>query len=171
MRGWRFAAAALLALPLLGAAGPMPVEPAAEKPVQRKFFIETADDTAMLDTALARARTEGKLAVIVFGADWCHDSQALGKVLTSAAFKQEFGARFAVIFVDVGIPQAGQGRNLDLVARYGVKKLKGTPALFVISPTGKRVNSKKDAESWRNADSRSAEDVLGWFRQLAIKQA
>ena len=171
MRGLRFAAAALLALPLLGAADPVPADftPAAEKQVQRKFFVETADDSAMLNAALAKAKAEGKLAVIVFGGDWCHDSRALAAVLTSKQFVQEFGARFAVTFVDVGIPQAGQGRNLELVQRYGVKKLKGTPAMFVISPKGKRLNSKKDAESWRNADSRSAADVLGWFRKLAAK--
>ena len=170
MRSWRFAAAVLLALPLLGAAEPVPADPAAEKQVQRKFFVETADDTAMLNAALAKAKAEGKLAVIVFGGDWCHDSRSLATVLTSDRFTSEFGARFAVTFVDVGIPQAGQGRNLALVARFGVKKLKGTPAMFVISPGGKRLNSKKDAESWRNADSRSAADVLGWFRELAAKQ-
>ena len=172
-RGLRFAAAAVLALPLLGAADPVPADPAAAvaKPVQRKFFVETADDSAMLNAALAKAKAEGKLAVIVFGGDWCHDSRSLAAVLTSQDFAQEFGARFAVTFVDVGIPQAGQGRNLDLVARFGVKKLKGTPAMFVISPKGKRLNSKKDAESWRNADSRSAQNVLGWFRKLATKQS
>ena len=171
IRGLRYAAAALLALPLLGAADRVPVDPApaAEKQIQRKFFVETADDTAMLDAALAKAKAEGKLAVIVFGGDWCHDSRSLATVLTSDRFTSEFGARFAVTFVDVGIPQAGQGRNLALVARFGVKKLKGTPAMFVISPGGKRINSKKDAVGWRNADSRSPADVLGWFRKLATK--
>lgn len=168
----RIAAALLAALPLLGAVDPVPAAdpPAAQKPAPRKFYIETADDKALLDAALADAKATGKLAVIVFGGDWCHDSQGLAKVLTSNAFTQEFGARFAVTFIDVGIPQAGQGRNLDLVRRFGLKKMKGTPALFVISPKGKRINSKKDAESWRNADSRSPEDVLGWFRKLAAKQ-
>ena len=173
MRGLRTALAIALAVPLLGSAEPVPVAdppPAAEKPVERKFFIETADDSAMLEAELAKAKAAGKLAVIVFGADWCHDSRSLAKVLTSPAFTTEFGARFAVIFVDVGVPQAGQGRNLDLVGHYGVKKMKSTPALFVVSPKGKRLNSADDAVSWRNGDSRSAEDVLGWFRKLAAKQ-
>lgn len=167
----RIAAAILLAVPMLGAADPVPVDPApaAQKPIQRKFFLETPNDTAMLDAALADAKAKGKLAVIVFGGDWCHDSRALATVLTSQDFTNEFGARFAVTFVDVGIPQAGQGRNLDLVKRFGVKNLNSTPAMFVISPKGKRINSKKDAISWRNADSRTPEEVLGWFRKLAAK--
>ena len=172
MRGRRIAAALLAAMPLLGAVDPVPADPAptAEKPVQRKFYIETPDDTAMVEAALAKAKAEGKLAVIVFGGDWCHDSRALATVLTSQQFTSEFGARFAVTFVDVGVPQAGQGRNLDLVRRFGVKNLNSTPAMFVISPKGKRINSKKDAVSWRNADSRKPEEVLGWFRKLAAKE-
>lgn len=173
MRHLRFAAALAAALPLLGAGDPAPVAETvpAEKPVERKYYLETADDAAMLDAALASAKAEGKLAVIVFGADWCHDSRALAKVLTGEAFKTEFGARFAVTFIDVGVPQTGQGRNLDLVARFGVKKLKSTPALFVISPEGKRINSKKDAIGWRNAHGRGEAAILGWFRKLAGKAA
>lgn len=169
MRRLRIAAALAAALPLLGAGDPAPVaEPApAEKPVERKFYLVTDDDAGMLDAALASAKAEGKQAVIVFGADWCHDSRALAKVLTGEAFKAEFGARYAVTFIDVGVPQTGQGRNLDLVARFGVKKMKGTPALFVISPEGKRINSTKDAVSWRNAHSRGEAAILGWFRKLA----
>jgi thiol-disulfide isomerase/thioredoxin len=81
----------------------------------------------VLDAALVSAKAEGKLAVIVFGADWCHDSQGLAKVLTSDAFKTEFGARFTVTFIDVGTPQAGKGRNLDLARRFGIKRMEGHP--------------------------------------------
>ena len=168
----RTALAIVLAVPLLGSSQPEPatVSPAdAQKPVEQKFFIETPDDEAMLKAELAKAKAAGKLAVILFGADWCHDSRSLAKVLTSPAFTAEFGPRFAVIFVDVGVPQAGQGRNLDLVKHYGVKHMKGTPAMFVISPNGKRLNSKKDAVSWRNAESRSQDYVFGWFRNLFLK--
>ncbi|WP_309623024.1 thioredoxin family protein [Novosphingobium sp.] len=166
MRRLRIAAALLAALPLLGAVDPVPADlaPADKKLVQRKFFVETADDAAMLDTALAKAKAEGKLAVIVFGGDWCHDSRALAQTLTSGTFAREFGPRFAVTFIDVGVPQAGQGRNIDLVKRFGIKKLDSTPALFVISPKGKRLNSKKDALGWRNADSRGEAAILAWFR-------
>jgi hypothetical protein len=72
-----------------------------------------------------------------------------------------------VTFVDVGKPQTGEGRNLDLVARFGVRHLKSTPALFAISPAGKRINGKKDAVSWRNAESRSEAAIFDWFRALA----
>lgn len=133
------------------------------------FYPQDADAAKVLDTALTTAKADGKLAVVVFGADWCHDSQALAQVLTSDPFKAEFGARFTVTFIDVGTPQIGQGRNLELAKRLGIKRLDGTPAMVVISPKGKRLNSKSDAVSWRNADSRPVEAIFGWFRALAQK--
>lgn len=157
-------AAALLIL-LAGAAEPVegPKAQVAAKPQATNFYPAQANGQDVLDATLARGRTEGKLAVIVFGADWCHDSQALAQVLTSDSFKTRFGARFTVTFIDVGVPQTGNGRNLDLVRRLGIKTMKGTPAMFVISPMGKRINSKVDAVSWRNADSRREAAILGWF--------
>ena len=133
------------------------------------YYPQDADAAKALDAALAGAKAEGKLAVVVFGADWCHDSQGLARVLMSDAFKAEFGARFSVTFIDVGTPQMGEGRNLDLAKRFGIKRLEGTPAMVVISPKGKRLNSKSDAVSWRNADSRPVEAIFGWFRKIADK--
>lgn len=134
------------------------------------YYPKIADDAARLDAALASAKAEGKLAVIVFGADWCHDSQALAGLLTSEAFKAEFGERFTVTFIDVGVPQTGQGRNLDLAKRFGIAKMPGTPTMVVIAPDGDRLNSRKDAYAWRDAASRSEAEVFGWFREVAAKE-
>ena len=128
------------------------------------YYPVDADGLKVFEKALARALADNAKAVIVFGADWCHDSRALGEVLTSAAFKSEFGNRFDVTFIDVGRPQTGSGHNLDLVQRLGVKNLKSTPALFVLRGDGTLLNGKKDAVSWRNAESRGTDKVLAWFR-------
>lgn len=165
-------AAALLVL-LSAAAEPVegPKVEAAAARQKTNFYPAEVNGPALLDAALADAAAGGKLAVIVFGADWCHDSQALAWVLTSDTFNSRFGARFAVTFIDVGVPQKSQGRNLDLVRGFGVKSMKGTPAMFVISPQGKRINSKKDAVSWRNAHSRGEAAILGWFETILADQA
>ena len=128
------------------------------------YYPEAANGPAVMRTALATAAVLHRPSVIVFGADWCHDSRALAKVLTSDAFKTEFGQRFAVTFIDVGKPQTGDGRNLELVKQLGVKNLKSTPALFVLRADGKVLNGKKDAVSWRNAESRGDQTILAWFR-------
>lgn len=171
-RALRFSAPALLLL-LAGAVEPVEVAkpPAAAKAQETNFYPKDADAPAVLDKALAQSKAEGKLAVIVFGADWCHDSRDLARVLLSDQFKTKYGARLSVTFIDVAVPQTGNGRNLDLVKRFGIKHLKGTPAMFVISPKGKRLNSKKDAAGWRNAGSRGEAAILGWFDKLLADQA
>lgn len=161
---------AALALTLGSAAGAAP-PPSLSRPagtaLASAFYPRAVHGEKVLATALEEARTTDRLAVIVFGADWCHDSRALAEVLTSAPFAGRFAERFAVTFIDVGSPQTGQGRNLDLAARYGATNLKSTPALFVIAPDGRLLNSTENALGWRNADSRSAEEILAWFDTLA----
>lgn len=144
----------------------LPEKPAATAAAAPSFYDPKADARADMAAALASAAQSGRSAVLVFGADWCHDSIALAKVLTSDAFKAEFGHGYSVTFIDVGTPQRGQGRNIDLLARFKVKELKGTPAMFVVGPDGKLRNKRKDALSWRNAEGRGAAATLEWFRKL-----
>ena len=161
----RMAAAALLALGT-GQAGVGPAAdaaPAAEAP-KVLYYPADANGAEVLGRALTDAAARNHRAVIVFGADWCHDSRALAQVLKSDAFKAEFGSRYDVTFINVGRPQTGEGVNLDLVKQLGVKNLKSTPAMFVLRGDGKLLNGKKDAVSWRNAESRGADKVLAWFR-------
>ena len=161
----RLAASLVLALSAgqAGVVAAPDATPAAQAPRVLYYPVE-ADGPKVLDLALAHAAASKANAVIVFGADWCHDSRALGEVLNSAAFKREFGDRFEVTFIDVGRPQTGEGRNLALVQRLGVNNLKSTPALFVLRGDGKLLNGKKDAVGWRNAESRGTGKVLAWFR-------
>lgn len=148
----------------------LPEKPAATATIVSKaapaYYDQKADARAAMDGALAEAVQSRRSAVLVFGADWCHDSVALAKVLTSAAFKTEFGGGYTVTFIDVGVPQTGKGRNIELLARFKVKELKGTPAMFVVGPDGKLRNKRKDALSWRNAHSRGEAATLEWFRKL-----
>lgn len=160
----KLAASLLLALAAGQASVPPAPEPASAPQPRKLYYPVGADAAKVYDQALAKAAADNARAVFVFGADWCHDSRALGEVLSSDAFKTEFGNRFEVTFIDVGRPQSGEGRNLDLVKRLGVKDLKSTPAMFVLRGDGKLLNGKQDAVSWRNAESRGTDRVLAWFR-------
>ena len=130
------------------------------------FYPATTEARTALDAALADAARSGRTLLVVFGADWCHDSRALARALTSARFRSDFAAHYVVLFIDAGKPQTGQGHNADLLPRFGVKHLKGTPAMFAIGPDGRQLNSRKDALSWRNADSRGEAAVFDWLRKL-----
>ncbi len=153
-----------------GCKASLPEKPPAAAQIASGFYDKAADARSAMEAALADAARSGRSAVLVFGGDWCHDSVALAKLLTSDAFRSEFGAGYSVTFIDVGVPQTGNGRNIELLARFKVKELKGTPAMFIVGPDGELRNKRKDALSWRNAHSRGDEAILDWFRKLGKKQ-
>lgn len=118
---------------------------------------------ADVDAALARASAGRKRVLLVMGGNWCHDSRALAGWLETPRFTALVAERYELVFVDVGVPQTGEGRNLDVARRFGLTEFPGTPALLVLTADGKPVNIDT-AASWRNAASRS-EDAI--YRELA----
>ena len=128
-----------------------------------------ADNAQALDQAIAQLEP-GRLVLAVFGANWCHDSRALAGWLTSPEFEQLLDAHFDVVFIDVGHPQTGEGRNLDLAARFGVTGIEGTPNLLVIDGEGALVNAPESARGWRNAASRSEESIYAILESYAVEQ-
>lgn len=142
-----------------------PSSPAALHPEARAYAPE-ADAKADVDAALARASANGKRVLLVLGANWCHDSRALAGWLESPRFAALTAARYEVVFVDVGVPQNDEGRNLDIAARFGLAEVKGTPALLVLTAEGRALNLDT-AGSWRNAASRSEDAIFAELEALA----
>lgn len=128
-------------------------------------YTQGRDAGADVDGALSRAAGSGKTVVIVMGANWCHDSTGLAKWFETPRFTAMMQPRYEIIYVDAGTPQTGDGRNQNIVKRFGGKKQKNTPYLMMISPAGKLLN-RDDARSWRNADSRSEEDIFRYFAEF-----
>ena len=156
----RFAPLALLLL--------MPAAHAAEAPAssvpEAKPFDEKADAPAQVDAAIARAKASGHEAILVFGANWCGDSRALAGWFATPRFKAMLDARYELVWVDVG----QKDRNLDLARRFGLDGIKGTPTVLVVDGEGKPLNLK-DAPSWKNARSRSADAIFGYFDRKGPK--
>jgi thiol-disulfide isomerase/thioredoxin len=157
-------AAALLALALAACAS-VPQTAAAPHPEARAYAADS-DAHADVDAALARAAASGKRVLLVMGANWCHDSRALAGWLETPRFAALTAAHYEVVFVDVGMPQTGEGRNLDIARRFGLEDIKNTPALLVLGPDGKAVNLDT-ARDWRNAASRSEDAIFAELSALA----
>lgn len=155
-------AAALSAL-ALAACATTPAQP--PRPEARAYAVG-ADAKAEVDAALARASASDKRVLLVFGANWCHDSRALAGWLATPRFAALTAARYEVVFVDVGMPQTGEGVNLDVAGRFGLARIEGTPALLVLTAEGKPVNLDT-APGWRNAASRSEAAILAELAALA----
>jgi thioredoxin-like negative regulator of GroEL len=122
------------------------------------------DGAAAVDAAITRAGERGTLVMIVLGANWCHDSRALAGWLQTERFAALVSGRYEVVYIDAGHPQDGNGRNLDIAARFGVEEIEGTPTMLVLDSEGRLLNADS-ARSWRNAASRSEDEI---FEELAL---
>jgi hypothetical protein len=76
--------------------------------------------------------------------------------------------RYQIVYIDVGTPQIGKGRNLDIAKRLGIKNVKNTPLVMLVSADGVLLNSKKDAASWRNAAIRSEDEIFRYFNAFQV---
>lgn len=139
---------------------------AAEHPEARPFDPApalAAQDA--VDEALADAVQAGKHAMIVMGANWCHDSRALAGWFQTPRFTTMLGDNYVVRYIDVG----NKDRNIDVAQRFGLDTIVGTPTVFVINTRGEVLNLET-APSWRNAASRTEDDIFDYFAGFAPKQ-
>ncbi|MFL0670530.1 MAG: thioredoxin family protein [Erythrobacter sp.] len=153
-----------LALGACATASATPAHPEA------RAYAVTPDAMADVDAALARASANGKRVLLAMGANWCHDSRALAGWLATPRFAALVADRYEVVFVDVGSPQTGEGRNLDIARRFGLEGFPGTPAVLVLTAQGTLVNADT-AQSWRNAASRSEDAIFAELTALAAAPA
>lgn len=153
--------ARLLALPALALAvtGCMTSPAATADHPEARSYAVSANSMAEVDAALARAAARDTRVLLVLGANWCHDSRALAGWLETPRFAALVAERYELVYVNVGMPQTGDGHNLDVAQRFGLEAMPGTPALLVIRPDGSPVNPDS-AAAWRNAASRSEEAIF-----------
>ena len=120
-----------------------------------------ADAQANVDAALTRAKAGSRMTLIVMGANWCHDSRALAGWLSQPHFAAMIVSRYELVYVDVGY----KDRNVDIARRFGIKSIKGTPTVLIVDGDGRLLN-KKDAPKWRNASSRSQQEIYRAFAEF-----
>lgn len=133
---------------------------------EARSYAVTPDAMADVDAALARASANGKRVLLVMGANWCHDSRALAGWLETERFAALVAEHYELVFVNVGLPQTGDGHNLAVPQRFGLADFPGTPALLVLTAEGQAVNLAT-AQSWRNAASRSEDAIYAELASLA----
>ncbi len=153
-------AALLLPLAPVAASEDAPLRsiPGVEQPYETMAFDPKVDAMAAVDSALAAARQSGKRVLLVMGSNDCHDSAWFANAVTSADLAATLAARYHIVFVDIGMPQVGQGRNPEVPARFGFKKIKGTPTVAILDARGHVLN-RKAAPKWRNAASRNMQEI------------
>lgn len=131
--------------------------PGVAEPYTTSAFDPAADPMAAIDAALAAAKASGKPVLLVMGTNACHDSAWLANLLATERFAP-VRARYEIVFADIGMPHiAGQGKHPEVPKRFGFK-IKGTPTVAILGAGGHVLN-RKAAPRWRNAASRSDDDI------------
>lgn len=162
--GLAFAIIAMAGTPASATPDAIPVTVEAEHPEARAY---DESRMAQVDVALAlgRAAIYGKRIILVMGANWCHDSRGLAGWFETPRFAAMLGSRYEIVFVDVGHPQDGEGRNLDIAERFGVAKITGTPTVLVLSRFGWLLNPET-ATTWNDAASRKEAAIYDYFAEF-----
>lgn len=134
-----------------------------ENPYKTGAFAEDADPMALIDAALLAARQSGKRVLLVMGTNGCHDSAWFANLIATDRFAP-VRARYEIVYADIGMPHiAAQGRHPEVPRRFGFK-IKGTPTIAVLDADGHVLN-RKAAPRWRNAASRSDDDIYNELMQ------
>lgn len=150
------AAPLLLITPALAADGPAPrTLPGVEDAYKSTVF--NADPMPAIDAAIASAKQSDKRVLLVMGTGGCHDSAWFANLLATDRFAP-VRDRYEIVYADIGMPHVrGLGRNPDVPKRFRFK-IKGTPTVAVLDADGTVLN-RKAAPKWRNAASRSDDDI------------
>lgn len=141
-----------------GISGPGMQAPGVADHPDARSYGASADAMAEVDAALARASANGKRVIVALGANWCHDSRAFAGWLDLPRLRRLTERAFEVVYVDIGNPQGGAPRNMDVARRFGFERIEGTPTVLVIDADGTVLNARS-ARAWRNTASRTGDAI------------
>lgn len=97
-------------------------------------YDSSADAQKLIDAALRAAKTDGRMVLLDFGANWCGNCKAADKVFAQPKTASILGASYHLVKVDIG---GNSPANSALLREYspsgGTYKM---PVLVVVSPSG-----------------------------------
>ena len=156
----RLLCTATLAISLLLAVGHAG---AAETDPDGRLFEASADPLADVQQALDRADDEDRLALIVLGGNWCHDSRALAARLNRSPLAEVIREHYELVFVDAGFLDKGR----DVLQQFGVEQYYATPTVLIVDPSTGQLINDEDRHMWANAYNVDMPSSVGYFEKWA----
>lgn len=124
-------------------------------------YNELGKAESKINSLIEIIKAQQKYGLIVFGANWCHDSRSFATTLNSSRFKKLLKNNYEIVYIDVG----DKDKNINLIRKYGVKGEFGTPTVFVIDSNGNVLNLDT-AVYWRNAHSIDDDYKYDYFKSF-----
>ena len=128
-----------------------------------ELYLPSDDAVANVARVLETARENNKLALVVMGANWCHDSRALASRINKEPLKTLIDGQYETIFVDVGYLDKGK----TVISSLGPPVYYATPTVLIVDPVSGRLVNEQNRHLWADAYSISMEDSLEYFQQMA----
>ncbi len=129
-----------------------------------ELYLPSEDSMADLNAGFDAARESNKLALVVMGANWCHDSRALAARIYEEPLSTTIDEQYEIIFIDVGYLEKGK----DVITRLGIAAYYATPTVLIVEPDSGQVVNAGNRHQWANAASISMQESVEYFGQFTI---
>ena len=139
----------------------------AETDPDGRLFRPSADPLADVQQALGRADDGDRLALVVLGANWCHDSRALASRLRSSPLAEVIQQHYELVLVDVGFYDQGR----DVMQQFGVPHYYATPTVLIVDPLSGRLVNDEDRHIWGNAYNIDMPSSVQYFEKWAMSES
>ena len=136
----------------------------AESDPDGRLFQPSVDPLADVQQALSRAEKSDRLALVVLGANWCHDSRALASRLHRPPLAEIIQQHYELVFVDVGFLDKGRA----VLQQFGVAHFYATPTVLIIDPSNRALVNDEDRHIWGNAYSIDMSSSVRYFEKWAM---
>jgi protein disulfide-isomerase len=130
----------------------------------KKIYNESADPRADIQSALKSAKAENKLALIVFGANWCGDCKMLDMEMHQGDLAKLVNDKLVVVKVDVG----RYDKNTAVADQYGNTLKKGIPTIALVRADG-TVAYQTNGGELADARKMGREGVTQFFNTMLDK--
>ncbi|WP_119967679.1 thioredoxin family protein [Shewanella japonica] len=154
----------ILLIPLMLLMGCQSTEHHAEA-LPQYTFIAHDNDLQRVELAQSKALEQGKLLLVVMGAQWCHDSRGLASNFSDQTMQPILISRFETVFVDV----AYFDDMHSLPQKYGYPAYFGTPTVMVIEPKTGQLLNEVNLSKWQSADSVPLDEYIEFFSTIGTQ--
>jgi len=140
---------------------------AADTDPDGRLFKPSPDPVSDVQEALGRADDGGRLALVVLGANWCHDSRALASRLHLSPLAEVIQQHYELVFVDVGFLDKGRA----VLEQFGVAHFYATPTVLIVDPSSGALLNDEDRHVWGNAYNIDMASSVRYFEKWATNDS
>jgi hypothetical protein len=131
--------------------------------ISGEMFLPSDDAAGDVASTIARAEASGKLALVIMGGNWCHDSRALASRLFEEPLNTLIEEKFETVFVDVGFLDKGKA----LINSLGPPVYYATPTVLIVDPVSKRLVNDSNRHQWGDAFNIGMDESVAYFRLMS----